>query len=88
MLMYFMFNSASKFIEWVGRYDMHSTFFIANGCVGRSRTSCALRHLYFLYNANRHNRLTIIPHRRLAIHDNLLFTKQGTLHAVQLRIPG
>ena len=49
----------------MSRYDLYSTLPFASGRVGRSRTSCASRHRYILYNANRRNRQAITRQRLL-----------------------
>jgi len=59
MLMNIMFYGYGKLTCWVSRYDLYSTLSFAFGRVGRSRTSCASRHRYILYNANRRNRQAI-----------------------------
>jgi len=53
MLMNIMFYGYGKLTCRMSRYNLYSTLSFASGRVGRSRTSCASRHRYILYNANR-----------------------------------
>ena len=65
MLMNILFNSSRQFILWVGRYDIHSTFFIATGRVATFEHGCSYVASAGMRWSDRHNRPAILPPRAL-----------------------